>query len=221
MTDLEEYVEQLFRRQRPTPEVKDLKEEILSNMCAKRDDFILHGLDAASAAEKAKESLSDIDCLIDGTQLTDIGRYRLECSQTVLLNCVIFWILSFPLLFTCYAVFSYMGLALVIISGCVYLFRKSHNTDSAAFLSVTASVRRRTIAWSVWGIFFFIAAGTMLALTFGSDVWFGRPFHVSGPYQMANIMVRIYLPLLTIIVPITLGSFSKILLKCRKGQENG
>ena len=38
MIDLQKYVDGLFRHQRLTPEVKDLKEEILSNMIAKRDD---------------------------------------------------------------------------------------------------------------------------------------------------------------------------------------
>ena len=40
MIDLQKYVDGLFRHQRLTPEVKDLKEEILSNMIAKRDDMI-------------------------------------------------------------------------------------------------------------------------------------------------------------------------------------
>ena len=40
MKDLREYVEELFRNQRLTPEVKDLKEEILSNMIAKRTKIL-------------------------------------------------------------------------------------------------------------------------------------------------------------------------------------
>ena len=86
MTDLEKYVDGLFRNQRVTPELKDLKEEIVSNMIAKRDDLVAQGMDAESAAERAKQSLSDVDFLIDGNQLTDVGRYRLECRQTVLLH---------------------------------------------------------------------------------------------------------------------------------------
>ena len=116
MIDLQKYVDGLFRHQRLTPEVKDLKEEILSNMIAKRDDLIAQGLSAEKATEKrddliaqglsaekatekAKESLSAIDCLIEGNQLTDVGKYHLECMQTLLLNCIVFWIFSLPLLF--------------------------------------------------------------------------------------------------------------------------
>ena len=72
----------------------------------------------------------------------------------------------------------------------------------------------------IWGAFFLVAVGTMAALTFGSDIWFGRPLNITGPYQLANIAVQFYLPLLTIIIPITISSFSRILLKCRKGHED-
>ena len=54
----------------------------------------------------------------------------------------------------------------------------------------------------------------------GSDIWFGRPLNISGPYQLANLAVRFYLPLLTILIPVTVSSFSGILLKCRKGHED-
>lgn len=220
MMEIKEYVDELFRHQHITPEVKDLKEEILSNMLAKRDDLISQGFDADRATEKAKESLSTIDCLIDGNQLTDIRMYHLECVQTMLLNSILFWIFSLPLLFTGYALFSYMGSMLVILFGCNYLWRKNKNTGGLVFLSLTASKRRQKVAWIVWTLFFLVAVGTMAALTFGSDVWFGRPLNISGPYQMANIAVRFYLPLLTVMIPITFSNFSKILQKCGKGQEN-
>ena len=220
MTDLQKYVDGLFRHQPLTPEVKDLKEEILSNMLAKQDDLIAQGWNAEAAAEKAKESLSAVDSLIDGNQLTDLKKYHLECMQTVLLNCIIFWIFSLPLLFTHYALFSYMGLVLVIISGCTYILEKGKREPADAYLSVTASKRRGKTAWMIWGVFFLVAAGTMAALTFGSDIWFGRPLNISGPYQLANLAVRFYLPLLTILIPVTVSSFSGILLKCRKGHED-
>jgi len=219
MTDLQNYVDSLFRHQRSTPEIKDLKEEIVSNMAAKRDDLIAQGMDAEIAAEKAKQNLSAIDFLIDGNQLTDVSKYHLECIQTVLLNCVIFWIFSLPLLFTAYSSICYMGLALVAVSGCIYILRRHQPAGGVAFLSVTASNRRKKMAWILWGLFFLVAVGTMAALTFGSDFWFGRPINISGSYQMANIAVRFYSPLLTIVIPITFGNFSKNLLKCRKEQE--
>ena len=220
MIDLKEYVDELFRHQRLTPEVKDLKEEVLSNMTAKMDDLIAQGVETDIAAKKVKESLSTIDYLIDGNQLTDISNYRLECTQTVFLNCIIFWIFSLPLLFTHFAILGYLGLLLTIVSGLLYLFQKKQPSDVVAFLSVTTSERRKKTAWIVWGLFFVVCAGTMAALTFGSNIWFGRPLNISGPYQMANIAVRFYMPLLTILIPVTFSSFTKLLLKNRKGHEN-
>lgn len=220
MIDLKQYVDELFRHQRLTPEVKDLKEEILSNMTAKMDDLIAQGIEADIAANKAKESLSTIDYLIDGNQLTDISKYRLECMQTVFLNCIIFWIFSLPLLFTHFSLFSYLGLLLTISSGMVYFVQNKQPSGVVAFLSIAASERRKKTAWIIWGLFFVVCAGIMAALTFGSNIWFGRPLNINGPYQMANVAVRFYMPLLTILIPITFSSFTKLLIKNRKGHEN-
>lgn len=54
MTDLQKYVDSLFRHQQLTPEIKDLKEEILSNMIAKRDDLIAQGMEAEIATKKLR-----------------------------------------------------------------------------------------------------------------------------------------------------------------------
>ena len=220
MTELQDYVDSLFRRQPSTPEIDDLKEEIFGNLCAKRDDLMAQGMDAARATELAKESLPDLDFLIDGNQLTHVGAYQRACAQAVLVNCILFWIFSLPLLVIGYAPVSYLGLLLVAVSGGVYLLKRRQPAPRAAFLSVTASRRRRTVAWMLWGLFFLVAAGTMAALTFGSNLWFDRPPHIDGPYQMANIAARFYLPLLTIFIPVTFGNFTTLLIKSRKGQEN-
>lgn len=221
MSDLTEYVELLFQHQRLTPEVKDLKEEILSNMIAKRDDLIAQGMDEETATAKAKDSLSAVDSLIDGNQMTDVGKYRLECKQTVLLNSILFWIFSLPLLFTGFQAFSYLGLLLTVGFGVLYLRQRKQSLHSVAFLSLTASQRRKRIVWIIWGLFFAVSVGIVLAISFGSNIWFDRPVSVSGPYQMANIASRIYLPLLTIFLPITFSNFTRLLLKNRKeGKEN-
>ena len=129
MTDLETYVDGLFRHQRMTPEVRDLREEILSNMIAKREDLMAQGFDEAAATEKAKESLSSVDSLIDGNQLTCVGSYRAACLQTTLLNCVLFWILSLPLLFFRFGFFSTLGFWLTLIFGLLYLWRIKNPSD--------------------------------------------------------------------------------------------
>ena len=220
MTDLHSYVNGLFRAQRETQEIRELKEEILSNMEAKRDDLIAQGMDAQQATEKARESLPAVDFLLDGTQLTDVGKYRLACSRSLLLSCVLFWIFSMPLLFVRYAFVCYMGLVLVMVTGCLYILRIKESAAEEAFFSVTASKRRRNMVWMIWGLFFLVAAGTVAALTFGSNIWFGRPLEITGPYQLARVAVGFYLPLLTIFIPITFSSFTRDLLNSRKEQDD-
>ncbi|HIV87488.1 MAG TPA: hypothetical protein H9896_05225 [Candidatus Pygmaiobacter gallistercoris] len=216
MTDLETYVDGLFRHQRMTPEVRDLREEILSNMIAKREDLMAQGFDEAAATEKAKESLSSVDSLIDGNQLTCVGSYRAACLQTTLLSCVLFWILSLPLLFFRFGFFSTLGFWLTLIFGLLYLWRIKNPSDAVAFLSISAARRRRTIVWILWGLFFLVCTGVIAAVTFASNLWFGRPVVFTGPYQFAALVMRFYPPLLTILIPITVGSFPKILYKNRK-----
>ena len=216
MTDLETYVDGLFRHQRMTPEVRDLREEILSNMIAKREDLIAQGFDEAAATEKAKESLSSVDSLTDGNQLTCVGSYRAACLQTTLLSCVLFWILSLPLLFFRFGFFSTLGFWLTLIFGLLYLWRIKNPSDAVAFLSISAARRRRTIVWILWGLFFLVCTGVIAAVTFVSNLWFGRPVVFTGPYQFAALVMRFYPPLLTILIPITVGSFPKILYKNRK-----
>lgn len=214
MMELKEYVDGLFRHQYLTPELKDLKEEILSNMTAKRDDLLEQGIDAELAAEMAKKSLTSIDSLVDGNQLTDLGKYRFECAQTLLLHCILFWIFSLPLLLTAHALISYLGLLLTVISGGICLWQGRRPAEGAAFLSVSASRRRGKMAWLIWIVFFAVFTGMMAALTFGSHIWFGRPIRIDGPYQMMNVGVRFYLPLLTIVIPVTFSSFTRNLRKC-------
>ena len=216
MTDLETYVDGLFRHQRMTPEVRDLREEILSNMIAKREDLMAQGYDEAAATEKAKESLSSVDSLIDGNQLTCVGSYRAACLQTTLLSCVLFWILSLPLLFFRFGFFSTLGFWLTLIFGLLYLWRIKNPSDAVAFLSISAARRRRTIVWILWGLFFLVCTGVIAAVTFASNLWFGRPVVFTGPYQFVALVMRFYPPLLTILIPITVGSFPKILYKNRK-----
>lgn len=220
MDPLQKYVDGLFRHQHLTPEIKEMKEEILSNLAAKRDDLIAQGLSEAAATQRTKESLVSIDNLVEGNQLTHVTRYRCECLQVTLLNCIIFWICSLPLLFTVYAPFSYLGFAATVIFGVVYLATNQRRMDTVAFLSVPASRRRGKAVWIIWILFFLISVGMMAAVTFGSNLWFQRPLYVTGPYQAASIAVRFYLPLLTIVIPITVGSFTKILINNKKEDSN-
>lgn len=216
MDELQKYVDMLFQHQPQTTEITELKEEIYSNMVAKQKDLLEQGMDEVSATNKAKESLDSVEELIEGNQFTDIDHYHMECLQSVLLNCTIFWIFSLPLMLIGHSAFSFLGLILTVIFGITYIVKSRNLSDVVAFVSVSASRKRRKYVWIVWTIFFLVYEAIIAALTFGSNLWFGRPLDISGPYQFADIAIRFYAPLLTIVIPITVGEFTKLLIKNEK-----
>lgn len=216
MKDLEEYVDGLFAHQRQTAEVVELKEEIVSNMEAKRADLVAQGLTPAEATQRARESLVSVEGLIEGTQLTYIDRYRAECLQDALLASAIFWIFSMPLLFTGFAAISFGGLLATAGFAAAYLVKRASPSDAVAFVSQTACRRRTRLAWRLWGLFFLVCCAGTAALSFGSAIWFGRPVTIDGPYQFAAVAARFYAPLLTIVIPITIGGCAKRLTKHEK-----
>lgn len=59
-------------------------------------------------------------------------------------------------------------------------------------------------------------AGMWCAEAFGSNLWFGRPAAGDGALQFALRLVPLYQLLLTIVLPITFGTFPKLLLRYEK-----
>lgn len=220
MSDLQKYVDALFIHQRQTAEVKDLKEEVLSNMVAKRDDLIVQGIDKEAATQMAKENLSSVEGLVSGSLLAYADHYYAECLQNSLLGSILLWICTFPLLFTRYGFLSFCTLCVAIVFGALYVVRNKRKTDKVSFLSLTASQQLKKRVWIIWGIFFLVYVAAVAAVTFGSNIWFGQPVQISGPYQSANLAVRFYVPLLTIAIPITVSSFPKVLIKNEKRVEH-
>lgn len=217
MDELQKYVDTLFKHQRQSAKIKDLKEEILSNMIAKRSDLLAQGLDEETATQIAKESIASVEGLIDDNQLTKTWQYHIECLQLALINCTVFWILTLPLLFTMYAALSFLGLFMTAVLGTVYIIKSRKPADTLAFISMSVSKLRAKHVWIIWILFFLAYSGTMAALTFGSSIWFGYPVNISGPYQFYNIASRFYVPLITIVIPVTVSGFSKLLIK--NGEE--
>ena len=77
--------------------------------------------------------------------------------------------------------------------------------------SLAAARQRKTIAWRIWGIFYIVAALSVAAVTFGSNLWYGTPVTIEGPYQWAVMVSRIYVPLLTVLIPLTVSRFAALL----------
>lgn len=211
MNELERHVEKLFRHQPDTPETRELREEILSNLQAKREDLLAQGMDERSATEAAKRDILSVDNLIDDQQPTNVERYRMACAQTVWLHCILFWIGTLPLLFTGYGWLGALGLGLSILSGVGYLLFWLIHPAEQEIRSLAAARQRKTIAWRIWGIFYIVAALSVAAVTFGSNLWYGTPVTIEGPYQWAVMVSRIYVPLLTVLIPLTVSRFAALL----------
>lgn len=222
MDELQKYVESLFSHQKKNSETDDLKEEILSNMIAKKNDLVSQGFSENEAIQKVKESLLSIDELIEDNQLTDIQEYSLQCSYSILFNCVLFWIFSMPLLVMKYSLICFIGLIATVISGiCYYMKLKNRSQNQIiAFISVSEKRNKRKKAWILWCLFYLVASLSIAIISFGSNIWFVRPIKITGPYAFANIIARSYVPLLSIFIPITIDNFTKLLIKCEKRYDN-
>ena len=210
MNELERHVEKLFRHQPDTPETRELREEILYNLQAKREDLLAQGMDDRAATEAAKRDILSVDNLIDDQQPTNVERYRMACAQTVWLHCILFWIGTLPLLFTGYGWLGALGLGLSILSGVGYLLFWLIHPAEQEIRSLAAARQRKTIAWRIWGIFYIVAALSVAAVTFGSNLWYGTPVTIEGPYQWAVMVSRIYVPLLTVLIPLTVSRFAAL-----------
>lgn len=191
-------------------------------MIAMKNDLVSQGLSDEEAIKRAKESITSVDSLIDDNQLTDMRKYSVECSYSALLSFTLFWILSIPLLFVGRSLFCLVGFVGTVISGIIYIIRINQQKleESVKFISVSSLKRRQTTVWAVWSVFFIVAVLGVAAVTFSSNIWFGRPVHISGPYEFAQIAVRFYIPLLTIFIPVTVGRLTKVLTKCEKRSDN-
>lgn len=222
LKELQAYIDTLFAYQKRNPATTERKEKLLCCLTKRINDLILQGQTGVQAFQIAKASISTEEWLLNGNQLTDIAGYKTECLYFVLLNCTLFWIFTMPLLLTRYALICFVGLAATLISGILYMIsvKKSRRSETVALISVPAIKKRSKLVWILWAMFFLVYSLTLVAATFGSNLWFGRPVEITGPYAFANIAVRFYIPILTIFIPITVNSFTKSISKYEKRYED-
>lgn len=222
MSEVSKYIDMLFSYQRKNAKTEALKEKLLNEMISNINDLLLQGADEVDALKKVKESVTKEEWLIDGNQITDMQEYLVQCSYSVLLNCTLFWIFSLPLLFVKYAFICYIGLVLTLIVAVFYIFESKRNkkTNILALVSISESRKRKKTIWRLWGIFFSFSIVVKMAVLFSSNLWFGRPIEITGPYSFINIVLPFYVPLLSVFIPIAIGCFTNLLLKNEKRYNN-
>lgn len=225
MDELERYVNTMFRRQKDTAEVRELKEEILSNMQAQKMDLMAQGMSEAQAIRKVKESLTSLDGLVEDQQLTWVDRYHADCLRSMLLSSVLFWILSLPGLMVNKWIARdtvVLGCGATVICAVLYIIQKCMKKDCTEILVVSDSRRRTKLVWMVWGLFVAVVLLSGVAVHFVSNIWFHRPvhIHIDGPYQLAAMVLPIYLLLLTALIPLTVAGFTRLLQKHAKETDD-
>ena len=219
MEPLQQYVETLFAHERSTPETEELKEEILANMIAKKNDLMQSGLSEAEAIARVKKDLPSISGLVTEEQCVDLRKYRMLCARAALLCATLFWIFSMPLALIGYRAPSLLGLCatLAAIVGDGFCRRAP---ESTGYRSLSRVQHERRIVWLLWGALYLVLSLAIAAISFGSALWFGRGITIAGPYAFAQLAARFYLPLLTIFIPLAVGSRVSCLSQSFRGDQN-
>lgn len=216
MQELEKYVDTLFSKYKETNNIKEQKDEILSNLEAKMDDGMESGMSYNEAVEFAIKSIDTIDFLIDTNQLVYINQYKIDLIQTGFIYTLIIWILTIPLRITYFGeVINTLLTTGVVVYLIVYIFiflKKSSMDANMLFMLDTAKIMKyRKYAWIIWGFYFLVKTGCTTAIRFGSNIWFMREVRIDGPYQFAVIVLDYIIPLVTIIVPMIFSRAYKII----------
>ncbi|EJO5348651.1 hypothetical protein NRP93_002782 [Clostridium botulinum] len=226
MDSLKIYVDDLFSKYKENRGIRELKYEILSNLQAKVEDLSSKGMEYDEALRKAKESIKDIDNLIDGNIKVYINKYKLEYIQSVLLYFIIVWIITIPLgiirMGTMLNIFLFI-LVVAISTYYVLLIRKNKNTkylENKGFININNANKRRNIAWIIWTLYIVVSIIFTTGIYFGSNIWFQRRIKIDGPYNFAAIITRYMLPFISIIIPLGFNKVSKLILKYEVGDQD-
>lgn len=222
MNQLQQHVEHLFSAYKETKQIKELKQEIISNLEAKVADLTESGMSLDQAITIAIDNMDSIDGLIDDNPQIYIYKFISELVQIALLYTVIAWLFTIPLgiLGTSQTLSAFLVLA-VIVLGVVFLLlnliKVDHWRNKVTNYSIAPLLRYRKMTWILWILFIIASFSATTAMRFGSNIWFMRPVHIDGPYQFALTVVPYLLPLISIIIPLIFNSTLKLLHKYEVG----
>jgi hypothetical protein len=214
MDDLKLYVDYLFHNYGHSSNINELKEEILSNLNAKKEDLIAGGMDEETAIRSVKESITDISNLIEENITVDKHSFIMELLQRIIIYSMIGWIILIPCsIFRTGILLSFL-LFIIIITGIIYLlFRLSvGKADKSKVSYITINQQRLNkiskYIWFIWLIYICISTVKTAGIHFASNIWFHRKIVIDGPYQFALILVEFGIPFISIIFPLLIGSLA-------------
>jgi len=221
MNPLQEHVERLFAGYKPTRQVRELKDEILSNLEAKVADLTAEGMAYNQAVEAAQANMMSVEGLIEEQSSYDVIKYRTALLQTALMYCLIAWIATIPM--RLFRVAENLSLLLPLIAavlGMIYLIARSSAASPqhrTVRFDSTAAEHSRKLAWIIWVIFVLAVTMSTTALHMGSNIWFGRSVHISGPYQFGVLAANYAWPLVTIVIPLLFNASLRLKMKYEAG----
>ena len=224
MDELKQYVDKLFARAPKTATLRDLKEEIYTNLKAHEQDLLSQGMSAGDAQRAAKQGMLSLEGLIWGEQRVYYYPFVAECCQVLLLHALLLWVLLLPLMLvnTGFLATLVTWGAFLLAMGCAVATLILRTRDAKLVRTVQLTALRRTARtmWLLWAVFFAVCVLAITAVLFGSNVWFGRPVVIDGPYQFGVLAARYYLPAATVLLPAAVARFVKLVAGHEAGEEN-
>ncbi|MEC6747856.1 permease prefix domain 1-containing protein [Marinilactibacillus sp. XAAS-LB27] len=209
MDKIEKHIEWLFKPYKKNKQIQELKEEVYSNLLARKEDLLLEGYSEEEAVKNTIAHIDSVDHLIEENKKVDINRFLASLLQSMTLYSVIIWILTLPLsLFPEHLLLSYFFMILSILLSIVYIvyLRKVNNGDiKIKYMNIKRTRELKNIAWKIWVVFIIISLLSVTGIYFASNLWFSRPISISGPYQFAEIALRYLTPFVTVIIPLTVN----------------
>lgn len=205
MNDLERYVNRLFAKYDNKKGVQELRDEVLANLQARIDDEMSEGASYQVAFDRAVKSLGNAELLIEGTEQVPLNPLKRELAQLAVLYTLIPWIVTIPLRFFHSGVLANTALTiLLVIVGGVYVLLLSRRAidGTTRVINIERIKNTARAVWILWGVYVVISECFVFGARFASNIWFSRAIHIDGPYMLAELMVSVLLPFVTVFIPL-------------------
>ncbi|MGM7683446.1 permease prefix domain 1-containing protein [Cytobacillus sp. Hm23] len=222
MNDLEKHVNRLFKGYVESAQIRELKDEILSNLEAKVTDLTNDGIAYHQAVKLATQNIDSIQMLIGDHKDVFTNKYKTEMLQYGLLYVIISWIVTIPMSIVGMGkLLSTVLLISLFIIGILFLLFSSMKDEAfinkVSRFNLKSAFLYKKIVWNIWILFIVVCSISTIGMQFGSDIWIGRSIDINGPYQFMILVISLVLPVISIIIPLLFSKAVKLIQKYEVG----
>ncbi|MFC6464840.1 hypothetical protein ACFP65_07655 [Marinilactibacillus sp. GCM10026970] len=214
MKTIERHIDKLFKPYKKSKYILELKEEVYSNLLARKEDLELEGYSEEEAVKNTINYLNSIEHLIEENKVIDMNVLLSTLFQSVTLYTVLIWIGTLPLsLFPENSLLSFFFMLLTVLIGIVYLsyLRKTRSSNPKfKNFNIKRMQKLKKVIWQLWGGFIVIILLSVTGIYFASNIWFSRPVTIDGPYEFATIATSYLKPFAIIIIPLTMNRLANL-----------